>query len=222
MKCSARAHLLWIVAAAALGFCSAFLFADLLGLPRRWFLVPHVALSTGFLWAYARWSRTNLARLWTRGLKWGVLAALALGAFLIFNVLGQPASDRPTGLGLVVDVLWLGVVYGVIDGLMLSVLPLVAAWRACRARSLTTTRKGRVLAGAAGLAASILVTSVYHLGYAELRGPKLGKAIVGNVIMSVGQLATASPIASVGSHALMHVAAVLHGADTTVQLPPHQ
>lgn len=222
MKRTAFAQLLWIVVAAALGFSSAFLFADVLGLPRAWFLVPHVAFSACFLLVYARWSGTDLRALGTRRLRWGVLAALALGAFLTFNVLTQPVGSRPTGLRLIVDVLWLGVVYGTIDGLMLSVLPVLAAWRACRELGLTVTRKGRVLAIAAGLAASILVTSVYHLGYAEFRGPKLGKAIVGNVIMSVGQIATASPFAAAGSHVIMHVAAVLHGADTTVQLPPHQ
>lgn len=30
-----------------------------------------------------------------------------------------------------------------------------------------------------------------------------------------------SPIAAVGGHVVMHVAAVLHGIDTTIQLPPH-
>lgn len=222
MNRTALAQVLWIIAAAGVGFSSAFLFGDVLGLPRAWFLVPHVMLGVSFLVAYARCSGTDLRRLGSRRLKWGVLGALALGAFLTFNVLGQPAGSRAHGLWLIADLLWLGVVYGAIDGAMLSVLPVLAAWRACRQLGLTATRRGRALAVAAGLAASILVTSVYHMGYAEFRGPKLGKAIVGNVIMSAGQIATGSPVAAMGSHMVMHIAAALHGADTTVQLPPHQ
>jgi hypothetical protein len=222
MNRTALAQCLWIVAAAGLGFSSAFVFGDRLGLPRAWFLVPHVLLCTGFLGSYTRWSKTDWRRLGSHRWKWGVATAFALGTFLVFNVLGQPVGTRPAGLRLVFDLVWLGVVYGAIDGLMLSVFPVVAAWRACTARGLTKTRMGRGLAIAAGLAASILVTSAYHLGYAEFRGPKLGKAIVGNTMMSIGQIATANPLAATGSHVLMHVAAVLHGADTTVQLPPHQ
>jgi hypothetical protein len=39
--------------------------------------------------------------------------------------------------------------------------------------------------------------------------------------MSLAYLLTTSPLAPVGAHAVMHVSAVLHGAESTVQLPPH-
>src|SRR5512141_2427211 len=103
MNRTALAQVLWIIAAAGVGFSSAFLFGDVLGLPRAWFLVPHVMLSVSFLVAYARCSGTDLRRLGSRRLKWGVLGALALGAFLTFNVLGQPAGSRAHGLWLIAD-----------------------------------------------------------------------------------------------------------------------
>ncbi len=222
MTRTARSHFLWILGASGFGFTSAFVFGDLLAMPRGWFLVPHVALTTAFLAAYARWSGTDMRRLWTRRWVGGALVAALVGAFLVFTVLHQPASTRPQALGLWGDILWLGVVYGAADGLLLSVLPVIAAWRACKELGWTTGLVGRIGAALLGIAASAFVSGAYHLGYAEFRGPALSKAILGNSIMSTGQVVAFSPIAAVGSHVVMHVAAVLHGAETTVQLPPHR
>lgn len=222
MSRSATSHLLWIPAAALVGFASAFLFADVLGLPRRLFLAPHLAVTAAFLYAYARWSGTDLRRLGTRRLAPGLVGAALVSVVLVLNVLGQPASPRAQGLALWADLLWLGLAYGTADGLLLSVLPVVAAWRACARAGRTARWTGRVGAAALGLVASAFVTAAYHLGYAEFRGPAVGKAVVGNVVMSAAQILTASPIAATGSHVAMHVAAVLHGPDTTVQLPPHR
>jgi hypothetical protein len=221
MNRKASAHLLWILAAGLFGFGSAFVFGDVLALPRRWFLVPHVALTLAFLLAYARWSGTELRRLARRRLVWGTIVAAAVGAFLILNVVGQRPSPAPQGLLLAFDIVWLGVVYGAVDGLLLSVMPILATWRAGRQLGWTSGWRGRIATALLAVVASAFITATYHFGYAEFRGPALRKAVVGNVIMSAGQLAAGSPIASVGSHIAMHVAAVLHGPDTTVQLPPH-
>jgi hypothetical protein len=40
-------------------------------------------------------------------------------------------------------------------------------------------------------------------------------------VMSIAYIASRNPLAAVLSHVAMHVAAVLHGIDSTVQLPPH-
>jgi len=45
--------------------------------------------------------------------------------------------------------------------------------------------------------------------------------IIGNGVMSLGYLITANPIAAIASHIAMHVAGILHGPETTAQLPPH-
>lgn len=221
MNRKALFHLVWILAGALLGFCSAFVFGDVLAMPRRWFLVPHVALTLGFLAAYTRWSNIALRRLLVRRWAFGLLAAAAVAVFLIGNVLGQPASPRPRGLHLWLDLLWLGVVYGAVDALLLSVLPIVATWRAGELLGWTRRWPGRIGVGLMALVASAFITATYHLGYAEFRGPAVRKAIAGNVVMSAGQLLSMNPIAATGSHIAMHVAAVLHGPDSTVQLPPH-
>jgi hypothetical protein len=221
MDRNALSHLLWILAAGLLGFASAFLLGDQLALPRAWFLLPHVLLVTLFLIAYGRWSGTDLRRLWTRRLVWGVLAAVAVGAFLVLNVVGQPAGARPRGLALVADLVWLGLVYGAVDALLLSVMPVIATWRACKRLGWTTGWTGRLGTAVLALLATAFVTASYHAGYAEFRGPAVGKALIGNVVISASQLVSASPVAAVGSHVAMHMAAVFHGADTTIQLPPH-
>jgi hypothetical protein len=71
------------------------------------------------------------------------------------------------------------------------------------------------------MAASLLVAGAYHLGYPEFRNPTLAAPIFGNGVMSLGYLLTANPISAVASHVAMHVSAVLHGLETTAQLPPH-
>lgn len=219
---SALAHLLWIAGGAALAFLSAYVFADLLALPRGWFLVPHVAFAGAFLAAYVRWSGTQLGALWRKHVALGVLGAVLIGSLLVFNVLSQPASPRVHGASLVADLLWLGLVYGAVDGLLLSVFPVIASWRASARLAWTRHGAGRLSAAALAIAASALMTTCYHAGYAEFRGPALGQAVLGNTIMTVGQLVTASPVAATGSHIAMHVAAVLHGPASTVQLPPHE
>ncbi len=222
MNRSAQSHLLWIVAAGVVGFLSAFVFGDLLRLPRSLFLVPHLLVTFAFLFAYARWSETNLRKFWSRRLGLGVLGASLVSVFLVLNVLGQQASPRQNGPTLWIDLLWLGVVYGAADALLLSALPVIATWRASARMGWTVRWPGRLGAAILGIVASAFVTAAYHLGYPEFRGPAVGKAVAGNAIMSVAQIVTASPIAAAGSHIAMHVAAVLHGPETTVQLPPHE
>jgi hypothetical protein len=82
--------------------------------------------------------------------------------------------------------------------------------------------RGRPWAAAGvGLAASIAVTSAYHLGFAEFRGIAVAGPIVGNAVLTLAYLASSSPWSPILGHVAMHVAAVLHGIDSTIQLPPH-
>jgi hypothetical protein len=152
---------------------------------------------------------------------WGVVGAMVGGAFVVTNVLNQPASAAPSGLELVGAILWLGVVYGTTDALLLSVLPLFATWQALSSLGWTHRWYGRCVSGALALMASLAVAGAYHVGFPEFRGPGVAAPIIGNGVMSLASLVTMNPMAAVGSHVAMHIAAVLHGAETTVQLPPH-
>lgn len=215
-------YLLWMAGAAGLGFAIAEVGAGMLQLQRSIYLIPYVALATLYLYAFVRWSDISLAELFRRNWIWGVVGALVVGTFLVRNIFSQPASPRSSGLALAFDLAWSGVVYGAIDALLLSVLPVVATWQAFSILGWTEHWPGKIAVGAIAFAASLLVTLCYHLGYPEYRGQGgvLGPSI-GNGVMTLGYLLTNNPIAAIFSHIAMHVAGVLHGPAFVMQLPPH-
>jgi hypothetical protein len=203
------------------GFAIPAIFATGLHVDRAIFVLPYVCAGAVFCYLYVRWSGVDVAARLRQHWAWGVIGALVAGAFVISNVFSQPASAVPTGLELVGAVLWLGVVYGTTDALLLSVLPLFATWQALSSLGWTHRWYGRFASGVLALTASLFVAAAYHLGFPEFRGTSLVAPIIGNGVMSLASLLTMSPIAAIGAHVAMHIAAVLHGAGTTLQLPPH-
>jgi hypothetical protein len=183
--------------------------------------VPYVIFVGAFLVSYLYWGEIDVAAHLVQRWPWGVLGAVLVGALMAKNVRSQPTSPRSEGSRLGFELAWWGVVYGVVDGLFLSVMPVLATWQAFAGLAWSGTWYGRLLVGAAALVASSFVTAAYHLGYPEFRNKSVMLPVLGNGIMSLAYLLTTSPLAPMGAHAVMHVAAVLHGAESTVQLPPH-
>jgi hypothetical protein len=204
-----------------LGMAVAAVFAGVFRLPRHIYLVPYVVLVSAFLYGYVRWSGLDWRSLIRRRWGWGLIGAIVVGVFVVQSVLRQPSSPTPQGFELVFDLLWLGVVYGMLDGLLLSVLPVYATWEAMTREGWAGCRPGRIGAGTLALAASLVVTAVYHLGYPEFRGPQVMLPIFGVGMMSLTYIITQNPLSAVLSHIAMHVAAVLYGLQSVVQLPPH-
>ncbi len=215
-------HFLWIAAAAVLGFAVSAIFAGLLHLPRSVYLLIYLAIVAPFLYAFVRWSHVSFSDLLRHNWMWGLLVALLAGIFVVRNVFSQPASTTSGGLSLVWDILWLGVVYGALDALFLSVLPVLATWQAFSGFGWAQGLGGKVVVGIAALIASLLVTVAYHLGYPEYRmgGGVMGPSI-GNSVMSLGYVLANNPISAIFSHIAMHIAGVLHGPASVMQLPPH-
>jgi hypothetical protein len=125
-------------------------------------------------------------------------------------------------VALVGAVLWRGVIYGAVDGLLLSVFPILAVFAATEGSRLRRHRLGTMGVGALALLTSLLMTAVYHLGYGEFRSAKLVKPVAGDIGWSVPTLVTLNPIGAPVAHAGMHVAAVMHAYDTETFLPPHR
>jgi hypothetical protein len=221
MTTSWWAHLAWVLSAAVLGAAIPAVFAGFLRLPRALYLIPYIGLSGAFLFAYARWSRTCWIETVRQHWIWGLLLAIPVGFFAVRTVLWQPASPRPGGLALALNLLWPGAVYGMIDALFLSVFPVMATWRALRGLGWTEPWSGRIAAGALSLLASLIVIGMYHLGYPEFRGPQVLLIIAGVGVQSLACLLTGSPLPAVVGHVAMHLAAVLHGMESVAQLPPH-
>lgn len=214
-------YLAWVLGAGVLGLIISVVFADLLRLSRRVFLIPYIVLSASFLYAFYRWSGIDLGRLVADNWVWGLVAGIVVGAFLVRNILSQPPSARSTGVGLALDLLWVGLGYGIMDALLLNVMPAVAVLRAFAADGGPTGWPGRIAVGALALLASLLVALLYHLGYPEFRNRKVGLVLIGNGLITLAYLLSTNPLGALVSHATMHVAAVLRGPETMLQLPPH-
>ena len=212
---------LWLLGAAILGYGISALFSGVLRFPRSWFVAAYLVIASAFLFGYVRSSRIDLHQLLRRNWKRGMAGAVIVGAFMTWSMQRQPDSPPPEGIGLPLALAWLGLVYGLVDGLLLNVMPVLATQRAFEARGWTRSILGRVAAGATGLASSLAVTAAYHLGFVEYRGPDLGAPLFGNGIFTLGYILTGNPIAAVAAHVVLHVASALHGIDTTVTLPPH-
>lgn len=210
----------WVLSAAALGLASSGLLSSALRLDRTAFIAGHAAMVLFFFWAFIRFHRisplTQLRRRWVAGMIGGVV----IGALLARTVVDQPASRAPVGADLAFALAWEGVVYGAVDALLLSVVPVLAVYGLRPAQELRESG-GRWRWGVLALTASLGITAAYHLGFAEFRGPGVIQPLVGNALITAGYLLTGNPLAPIVAHVVMHGAAVLHGSATTVQLPPH-
>jgi hypothetical protein len=196
-------------------------FARGLSLRRSLYLIPYVGFSSLFLYAYARWSDLSVGNLLRHHWIWGLVGGVVLAAWTVKSVLSQPASPRLEGFALGFDILWSGVIYGLADALLLSVFPVVASWQAFTPLGWTSSWPIMLLVGVIALLASLFVTIAYHVGYSEYRGKGMVGPVIGNAAMTLGYLVTTNPLAAVVSHIAMHIAGVVHGPASVVQLPPH-
>jgi len=181
---------------------------------------------SGVWWFVVAWlaygvedQRALLLRNWRWGVALGVLFA-GVTAGVVFT---EDATSHPHGLSFAAAVLWCGVVYGATDGVLLSAFPILAVFAAFATRPLRERSKRAVAGiGALALAASLLFTAVYHLGYPDFRGSKVRKPLAGDVIWSTPTLVTLSPFGAPIAHIGLHVSAVVHSYDTNTFLPPHR
>jgi hypothetical protein len=215
-----RTTVRWTVLAAAAGFTGSVIFSSLLQWDRDLFLVPHGLIVGAVTLAYLRTARVTLTTQVRRRWPAGLIVGVAVGALLVRNVLGQPASPGPSGPALGLSIAWLGVVYGVVDALLLTIIPVLSLYGSQPADVMGDPAR-RVGWALAALAGSLAVTAAYHLGFAEFRGPTLVAPLIGNAMITVAYLISGNPLAPIVAHVLMHGAAVLHGFATAAQLPPH-
>lgn len=210
----------WTLLAAVAGFLAAFLFSSVLRFSRGAFLAWYTLVAIGVFSAYVRSSglslRVQFARRWVAGVIGGIL----IGLLLVQQVLGGPASPRAEGIALIGHLTWYGILYGIVDALLLSVLPVLAVYGS-RPSSELQQPLARLRWAFVALLGSALVTAAYHAGFAEFRGQQLLQPLIGNTVITLAYLLTGSPWGAVISHVLMHAAAVVHGMATAMQLPPH-
>lgn len=216
------AHARWLAGGFVLAFAVPFLFADLLTLPRDLYYGVYALLAVGFFLGWVRATGENLPEMVRRRPLLTVVLAISAAAVLTLVVVAtEPPSTGSDGLILAWDVVWRGVIYGAVDGLLLSSFPILAVFAAARGSRLRSRRGGTIVVGAAAMVASLLMTAVYHLGYSDFRSDKLARPVAGDVVWSLPTLLTQNPIGAPIAHAGLHIAAVLHSPQTETFLPPH-
>jgi hypothetical protein len=213
-------HLLWIPATAGVGFGAAFVFADILTLPVDSYYLLYFLSVAAFATYYARRTEFEAWRWIRRRAVRSVVLGGAVGLVLMQGVLARPETPELTGLLFWWALFWRGLVYGLIDGILLFSLPWIITWRAFDAESRGIARK--IAASAAAWIAVLVVTTVYHLGYRDFRSSKIVQPNVGSAIGSLATLAAGNPAASPIAHVFLHITAVIHSPETDLFLPPHR
>jgi len=213
-------HLIWIVCGSLAGFGSSFIFGDILILPLDVYYLVYFGVIIGFFALYIKETRLDLKKWFSRRLAWGILLGLIFGAVMARNVLARPETERLAGPYLVWVMFWRGLVYGGIDGVLLSVFPWVVTWRAFNVEKKPLGKK--IGFGLLAWILIIVMTTAYHAGYSDFTSEKVIQANIGNTIMSVPTLVSANPIGSPIAHAALHITAVVHCPKTKLFLPPHR
>lgn len=213
---------LWLAGGLIYAFAVPFVFADLLELPRDVYYGFYFASVAGLLYAWVRATGQSAGRLLLRRWPWAIGLGLAAAAILALMVLRtEDATSRPDGVDLAAAVLWRGVLYGLADGLLLSVFPILVVFAAFEGSRRLRTWPGRIGIGIVALLASLAITATYHAGYSEFRSAELARPLSGDVVWSMPTLLTLNPIGAPVAHAGLHTSAVLHSYETEIYLPPH-
>lgn len=219
---TARRHVAWLAVGTVVSLVVPFVLADQIGLQRDVYYGIYGLAVIGLFIGWARDTGQSLRQMCAR--RWRLTLALA-AVFAAITVLialrAEDAGPTPEGITLAGSVLWRGLFYGAVDGLLLSAFPILVVFAAFAGSRLRERRGGMVAIGAVALAASVLVTATYHLGYSDFRSSKVRKPMTGDLVWSVPTLVTLNPIGAPIAHAALHVTAVSHNSETDLFLPPH-
>lgn len=85
-------HLLWIPAAAVVGFLAPFVFGDLLDLPVDLYYLVYFGIVFGFFAVYVRATGLDLGRWLSRRLVRGIVLGILGGLVLMQGVLARPET----------------------------------------------------------------------------------------------------------------------------------
>ena len=139
---------------------------------------------------------------------------------MVQNVLSRPTTEKFTGPYLAWLIFWRGLIYGAIDGLLLSVFPWMVTWRAFDVEKKPLGKK--IVFVFLAWFFILVLTTAYHLGYSDFRSKKIIEPNIGNTIISIPTLISGNPIGSPLVHAIMHITAIIHSPKTELFLPPHR
>lgn len=214
------AHLKWLAMGLVVGFMTPFVFGDLLTLPLDLYYLIYFAVVGAFFVFYIRRTGLNVREWFSRRLGWGLALGALFGAILVRFILTNPATEHLAGTGLAWAILWRGIAYGAVDGLLMSAFPWIVTWRAFRVEE--RPLGGKLAFGLLAWVFILIMTAAYHAGYSDFRSRKIMKPVLGNTLISLPTLLAANPIGAPVAHAMMHVAVIVHCPRSDVYLPPHR
>jgi hypothetical protein len=155
-----------------MGFAASAVFSSLLHLERAAFVAAYGVVGGAFVFVYLSTTGIDpvpqLQRRWGKG----IVGGLVFGILRISGVTRQPGSAVPHGRRLVFALAWIGLVYGIVDAILLNVVPVLMVYSTRQSSVLRNPRRDLSWSLWA-LAASLFVTALYHIGFAEFRGPGL-------------------------------------------------
>ena len=212
-------QLAWFGLICGAAFLVPYLGVSVLDLQHDVFYLLYFAVTIALIAAYVVSEQVDVVGVFRSRWGWSLALGVALAVFLVVNVFNmEDATARPSGLYFAFELLWRGVGYGVVDTLLLTVLPSLVAWTLLHGR--VEGLKGKLRFTALALPLVIVVTATYHLGYPQYRQDGLGRPETGNLLISIPAFATANPIGSVVAHVSQHVAAVSHSYESEIFIPP--
>lgn len=209
----------WLAITTALAFLVSWLATDVRETAHR----PYIALLTivtlVLTGAYLTWTGLGAVDTVVHHAGWGVLGGVLVAVPVSAGIVRMPGHRVPVEIGRRPATLsWEGAVYGIAEGILLSALPALIAWNAADTAGWTDGWGGQLAAGAAALAASLLVIAAHHFGYWDYRNRRVLPVMAGCGLLTVAFLATGSVLAPVVGHTAMHVAGLWNG----IELPPHR
>jgi len=210
----------WFAGVSTIVFLVPLVFSSWLQLHHDVYYLVYFVTVAAVLATYLRASGINVTDVVVPRWQLSLALGIASGAFVTWSVLGRiESTPHPSGAYFAFEILWRGIIYGMVDALLLSAFPGLVAWELMQRNIVGAGR--RIGYGVLTLALVAIITATYHAGYKDLQNvPGISQPEIGNAIISVPVIATANPAGSLLAHVSMHVAAVTHAYESKDRLPP--
>jgi hypothetical protein len=210
-----ESSLSWLIGVGMAAFLVTWVLTDRLDVHRAVYVGALAVLTAGLSAGYVVWASAG-GDVWGNRWLWGILAGVLAGVLLDVMV-SRMIPRRIGGHVGSAQFAWETAVYGVAEGLLLSVLPVLITWQIFAAVGWTSGWTA-VGAAVAALLASLVVIVVHHLGYAEFRSRRMVQAVIGCSVLSIVYLLTGSPLSAVLGHIVLHAGLLRQGQ----VLPPDE
>jgi len=211
--------MLWLVALAMAAFGIAWLSGTRLHIRKGPYIPLLFAMTAAFFVGYVTWVGVDLLTMVSNSWGWGLLTGAIIGGLVAVPARRRPV-DRPVARRHLPAALgWQGVVYGVAEGVLLSVLPPFMTWQVVHALGWTGTA-GAVAQWTLPILATAAVVIVHHLGYWNYRNRILVPVTLALSVLAVGFLVTASWLTPAVAHVVLHTTLILRGSEMPPQDRP--